>query len=114
MIFLNNVFYFLPIIMVYFLFYFIVIRPGRMMEIRRYDAVDKINIGEKVILTCGLIGFVSKREGVLFYITLSEGFEICVLQNGIKDIIITDTKNTAIQKKEAMLIEHDENMAIML
>jgi preprotein translocase subunit YajC len=105
MIWLNNIFYFMPVIMVYFLFYFIVIRPGRIMEIKRYDAVDALKGGERIILTNGLIGFLVKRDGVIFHVKLDEGFEICVLQNGIKDIIITNTKNT----EEPLEIEHEKN-----
>ena len=35
----------------------------------------------------GLIGKVTKREDVIFYVKLAEGFTVQVLEDGIKDIV---------------------------
>lgn len=83
----------IPIILIALIFYFVIIRTDRNMEIIRYDAVNALKGGERVITQTGLIGTLVERDGAIFKIKLAEGFTIECLQSGIKDIILSNELN---------------------
>lgn len=107
---LNFVINLIPIIIVYLIFYVITIRPGRNLEMKRYDIVDALKGGEKVILTCGLIGELIERDQYIFKIKLSDGFIVEVIQSGIADVIAPDAPKaeTSVKPKPVEDVKEEE------
>lgn len=75
---------FLPIVVVFVIFYFLVIRPQQKKAKLHQDMLKTLTKGEKVILASGIIGTVHKviddNEMIL---EIAENVKIRVLRSGI-------------------------------
>ena len=78
----------IPLVMVFFVFYAIVIRPGRVSEGKRWLEVQGLQGGERVLLTCGILGFFKGRHGDPetgeYEIEIAVGTCIRVTEEGIR------------------------------
>jgi preprotein translocase YajC subunit len=53
----------IPLVMILFAFYCIVLRPGNLAEARRWSAVRSMRGGERVTFASGVIGTFVRRHG---------------------------------------------------
>lgn len=77
----------IPLVMVFFVFYAVVIRPGRVSERRRWTAVAAMQGGERVELASGLLGTFIARHGSEYEIALDSGFQVRALETSILRIL---------------------------
>ncbi|RDD35558.1 preprotein translocase subunit YajC [Wolbachia endosymbiont of Cylisticus convexus] len=93
---------FIPLILIFVVFYFLIIRPNhkKLKEHRRM--IDQIKRGDKVITSGGIIGEVSKVDeaNVQFIIEIAPKVEIKILKSAISEVL-----NKEIQKVAAKPIE---------
>jgi preprotein translocase subunit YajC len=81
----------IPLLMVFFVFYVVVIRPGRVTEGKRWLAVQELKGAERVLLSCGILGTFVMRHGDAeageYEIEVADGIRIRVVEEGIKVVI---------------------------
>lgn len=97
----------IPLVMAFFAFYCVAIRPGRRAEGKRYTAVVKLAGGERVVTSHGMFGTItgvfrkpSDTEGledeIEFDVEVAPGISVRIRQEGIKEILTTTTILAAI------------------
>lgn len=77
----------IPLLMVFFVFYAVVIRPGRVSEYKRWTTVAALQGGERVVLVSGLLGRFTARNGDELQVELDTGFCVNVLETGILRVL---------------------------
>lgn len=81
----------IPLVMVFFVFYVVVMRPGRVSEGRRWAEVKAIVPGDRVVLYSGMLGgFVALHGHVEtgeYEIEIADGVRVRVLETAIKSVV---------------------------
>ncbi len=96
---------FLPLILIFGVFYILLIRPQQKKVKLHREMLNNLKRGDKIITTGGIIAKINKvNENKELQIEISEGIEIKIAPGMIADLYIlpeikTD-KNTAINLKE--------------
>ncbi|MGH9296378.1 MAG: preprotein translocase subunit YajC [Acidimicrobiales bacterium] len=71
---------FLPIILIFAVLYFVLIRPQRNRTRRHQSEQSSIEVGDEVSLTSGIIGRVTEMTGDRAHVEIAPGIEIEVLR----------------------------------
>ncbi len=79
---------FLPLIIIFAIFYFILIRPQQQRQKKHKDMLDSLKVGDKVITIGGIFGIIREIKGDVFTLEIS------------KDIKINTTKSAIGSKRE--------------
>lgn len=79
---------FLPLIIIFAIFYFILIRPQQQRQKKHKDMLDSLKVGDKVITIGGIYGIIREIKGDIFTL------EVC------KDVRINTTRSAIGQKGE--------------
>ena len=78
---------FLPLILIFAVFYFLIIRPQSKKMKQQRAMIDAIRRGDKVITAGGIIGTVAKvKEGGEVQIDIAENVRITVIQSTIANV----------------------------
>jgi preprotein translocase subunit YajC len=67
---------FLPLIVLFAIFYFLVIRPQQQQVKRHKEMIDNLKKGDKIVTNGGLIAEVVKVEEDFFKVSLGENMEV--------------------------------------
>lgn len=97
----------IPLVMAFFAFYCVAIRPGRRAEGKRYAAVVKLSGGERVVTSHGMFGTIagvfrkaSDTDGledeIEFDVEVAPGISVRIRQEGIKEIVAPASSPAAI------------------
>lgn len=88
---------FLPIVLIFVVFYFILIRPQKKQEKETQRMRNSLQIGDEVITIGGIVGFVvSIKEDTLVIETGSDRSKIRVLRSAIQK---NETKHDVVEEK---------------
>lgn len=79
---------FLPLIIIFAIFYFMLIRPQQQKQKKHKEMLDSLKVGDKVITIGGIYGIIREIKGDVFTVEVS------------KDIKINTTKNAIGSKRE--------------
>jgi preprotein translocase subunit YajC len=79
---------FLPLIIIFAIFYFILIRPQQQRQKKHKEMLESLKVGDKVITIGGIYGIIRDIKGDVFTLEIS------------KDIKINTTKNAIGSKRE--------------
>lgn len=79
---------FLPLIIIFAIFYFILIRPQQQRQKKHKEMLDSLKIGDKVITIGGIYGVIRDIKGDVFTLEV------------MKDIKINTTKSAIGSKRE--------------
>lgn len=79
---------FLPLIIIFAIFYFILIRPQQQRQKKHKEMLDSLKVGDRVITIGGIYGIIREIKGDVFTLEVS------------KDIKINTTKNAIGSKRE--------------
>jgi preprotein translocase subunit YajC len=79
---------FLPLIIIFAIFYFILIRPQQQRQKKHKEMLESLKVGDKVITIGGIYGIIREIKGDVFTLEIS------------KDIKINTTKNAIGSKRE--------------
>jgi len=74
----------LPLIVIFLIFYFIVIRPQSKAEAKRREFINNLKRGDIVVLSSGIIGKVSEIVGRTVFLEVSKDVRIRVLKDAIQ------------------------------
>lgn len=91
---------FLPLIVIFIIFYFLIIRPQQKKVKEHGRMVDSVKRGDKVVTVGGMIGIVTKVDVKTSSLTLevSENTEIKVLRSSVAEIMNRSRPNKDAQK----------------
>jgi preprotein translocase subunit YajC len=77
-----------PILLIVLVFYFLIMRPQQKREAKRRDLVNSVKKGDKILLSCGVIGvlhkIVNEKE---VSVEIAENVRIRVLKNSVAEIL---------------------------
>ena len=73
----------LPLVLIFGIFWFLVIRPMRQQQKRRQQIVDNLKRGDKVVTNGGLYGEVAALEGAVVHLKVSDNTKIKVARSAI-------------------------------
>lgn len=79
---------FLPLIIIFAIFYFILIRPQQQRQKKHKEMLGSLKVGDKVITIGGIYGIIRDIKGDIFTLEIS------------KDIKINTTKSAIGSKRE--------------
>lgn len=74
-----------PVLLMLAVFYFLVLRPMSKQENERKERINSIKKGDKVVLTGGILGRVSRVDGDVAIIEIADKVKIRVLKKDIAD-----------------------------
>lgn len=74
---------FLPLIIIFAIFYFILIRPQQQRQKKHKEMLDSLKIGDKVITIGGIYGIIREIKGDVFTLEISKDVKINTTRNAI-------------------------------
>jgi preprotein translocase subunit YajC len=75
-----------PFVIIFFIFYFLLIKPQAKKQKEHANMIDSLKKGEKVVTTGGIVGTITKIEDTLFHLEISNDVVIKVLKTSIGEI----------------------------
>lgn len=83
----NPLMQFLPFILIFAIFYFLLIRPQQQARKRHEEMVSAVQRGDKVVTAGGLLGKVTKAgEGPEIQVELADGVVVTVVKATLTDV----------------------------
>ena len=79
----------LPILLIFFIFYFLVIRPQSKKQKALQKEIEELKQGDRVLTTGGIYGTVvsDKDSGNTFVIKIAENVKVEVAKNAISGVV---------------------------
>jgi preprotein translocase subunit YajC len=77
----------LPMILIFGIFYFILIRPQKRKEKERKEAITELKTGAKVLFAGGFIGQITNVKDTTFIIKIADNTKVEVLKNAVVKVI---------------------------
>lgn len=74
---------FLPLIIIFAIFYFILIRPQQQRQKKHKDMLESLKIGDKIITIGGIYGIIREIKGDVFTLEVSKDVKINTTRNAI-------------------------------
>ena len=79
---------FIPLILIFIIFYFFLIRPQQKRVKDHKVMVDTLKRGDEVITSCGIIGVVDRvMEDDRIEVTISEGTKVQIIRSTITSLL---------------------------
>ena len=69
------------------IFYFVMIRPQRRREKERQSLIAAVKSGDRVLLTCGIIGEIANVKDKTLIVLIAEKTKIEVLKSAVSQIL---------------------------
>ena len=73
----------LPLILIFAVFYFLLIRPQQKQKKRHQEMISSLSKGDKVVTIGGIWGEVKEIKGDSFILEIADGVKIRVLKSAI-------------------------------
>ncbi len=74
---------FLPLIIIFAIFYFILIRPQQQRQKKHKQMLESLKVGDKVITIGGIYGVIRDIKGEVFTLEISKDIKINTTRNAI-------------------------------
>ena len=84
----------LPLILIFAILYFIMIRPAQRKEKERKKEIDQMRAGTKVLFGGGIVGVITEVKEATFSVKIADGVVIEIARGAVQRIM-TDDKITA-------------------
>jgi len=78
---------FIPMILVFGIFYFLMIRPQQRKEKERQKMIAELRAGKRVIFSGGILGTVTEAKETTFIIEIASGVKIEVSRTAVSEVI---------------------------
>jgi preprotein translocase subunit YajC len=83
-----DVMQFLPLVLIFVVFYFLLIRPQQKKAKQHRELLSSIKRGDRVVTAGGIIGTVSKVEGdAELVVEIAKGVEVKVIRQTVTDVL---------------------------
>jgi preprotein translocase subunit YajC len=83
---------FVPMIIIFAIFYFMLIRPQQRKEKERRLLIDNIKSGEKILFSGGIIGTVTNVKDGTFTVKIAENVKIEIARGAVVKVLDKDDK----------------------
>jgi preprotein translocase subunit YajC len=77
---------FLPIILIFVIMYFLILRPQRMKARAHQEMVANLRRGDTVVTSGGLIGKVAKVDESELHVDLAEGIRVKIVRGMVSEV----------------------------
>ena len=74
---------FLPLIIIFAIFYFILIRPQQQRQKKHKDMLDSLKVGDKVITIGGIYSIIREIKGDVFTLEISKDIKFNTTRSAI-------------------------------
>ena len=74
---------FLPLIIIFAIFYFILIRPQQQRQKKHKEMLESLKVGDKVVTIGGIYGVIRDIKGDVFTLEISKDIKINTTRNAI-------------------------------
>ncbi len=74
---------FLPLIIIFAIFYFILIRPQQQRQKKHKEMLGSLKVGDKVVTIGGIYGVIRDIKGDVFTLEISKDIKINTTRNAI-------------------------------
>lgn len=93
---------FVPLILIFIVFYFLIIRPQQKKLKEHNKLLDAIKRGDKIVTSGGIMGIVSKVDATnsTFSVEIAPKVEIKVLKTAISEVLGKEQKNKKVNKQD--------------
>lgn len=88
-----------PMIIIFGIFYFMLIRPQQRKEKERQKMIDEVKSGERVMFCGGMIGTVTNVKDGIFVIKVAENVKVEVARGAVNRVLEKDEKPEAGESK---------------
>lgn len=78
---------FMPMIIIFGIFYFMLIRPQQRKEKERRALIDNVKTGDKVLFSGGIIGTITNTKDATVMIKIADGVKIEVARGAVAKVI---------------------------
>lgn len=85
----------LPLVIIFVVFYFLLIRPQQKRQKEHRDLVTKLLIGDEVVTAGGVLGKVTKVTESFLHVEIAEGVEVRVQRQTIGAVLPKGTLKSA-------------------
>jgi preprotein translocase subunit YajC len=97
-----------PILLMIGVFYFLVLRPMKKQEDQRKQRLSELKRGDKIVLTGGLLGRISRVDDDVVVVEIAEKVKVRVLKKDIADLEENVLKKDDAKKDEAKAKDKDD------
>ena len=92
---------FLPLILIFVVFYFLIIRPQSKKAKAHRAMLDAVRRGDKIVTSGGLIGLVTKvKDDNELQVEIAENVRVRVMRHMVSDVLNKSDEKSAPEKSE--------------
>lgn len=77
----------IPMILIFGIFYFLMIRPQQRKEKERQKMIAELRAGKRVVFSGGILGTVTEAKETTFIIEIAGGVKIEVSRSAVSEVI---------------------------
>ena len=78
---------FVPMIVIFAIFYFMMIRPQQRKEKERRAMIDNVKTGERVMFSGGILGTITNTKENTVIVKIADGVKVEVARGGIQKVL---------------------------
>ena len=78
---------FIPLILIFLIFYFLLIRPQQKKQKEHKVLLDSIQRGDEILLSGGILGKVIKVDNDKLTVEISKGVNVTIIRSTVADVI---------------------------
>ena len=78
---------FIPLILIFLIFYFLLIRPQQKKQKEHKILLDSIQRGDEILSSGGILGKVMKVDNDKLTVEISKGVNVTVIRSTVADVI---------------------------
>lgn len=90
---------FAPMILIFAIFYFMLIRPQQRKEKERVKQIETIKSGDKVMFSGGILGVIANVKDHTFVVKVSDNVKLEIARGAVMKVIDKDEKVTVEDSK---------------
>ena len=78
---------FIPLILIFLIFYFLLIRPQQKKQKEHKILLDSIKRGDEILSSGGIIGKVLKTDNEKLTVEISKGVNVTIIRSTVADVV---------------------------
>ena len=78
---------FIPLILIFLIFYFLLIRPQQKKQKEHRKLLDSIQRGDEILTSGGIVGKVTKTDGEKLNVDISRNVNVVVYRSTVADVL---------------------------
>ncbi len=78
---------FIPLILIFLIFYFLLIRPQQKKQKEHRKLLDSIQRGDEILTSGGIVGKVTKADGEKLNVDISRNVNVVVYRSTVADVL---------------------------